>query len=106
MLPLSVFSFYWSKVIYRVDTYFTKALQPFIVINEFFARKIINLIFSKCFLRELLEPPMTYNTTSNFLKKYPYDSQSQQMDIRQSWFLLQNSFESYAEHLAKLNQCT
>ena len=106
MLPLSVFSFYWSKVIYRVDTYFTKALQPFIVINEFFTRKIINLIFSKCFLRELLEPPMTYNTTSNFLKKYPDDSQSQQMDIRQSWFLLQNSFESYAEHLAKLNQCT
>ena len=81
MLPSSAFSFYWSKVIYGVETYFTKTLQPFVVINEFFTKKNINLIFSKCFLRELLETPITYNNKSNFLKRHSYDSQSQQMDI-------------------------
>ena len=47
-------SVYCSKVIYSFETYFTKPLQPFVVMNKFFIRKIIRYSFSKYFIKKLL----------------------------------------------------
>ena len=83
LIPSSVISFYWSKVIYGFYVYFTKPLQPFIAMNKFVTIKIILWSFSKCFDRELLETPIIYNPRSNFLKRFSYDIQSHQMKIWQ-----------------------
>ena len=108
MIPLSVFSFYCSKVIYGFDAYFITSLEPFIIINKFFTREIIRKSLSKCFARELLEKPIIYiiyNPRSTFFK----DLFMTVKVIR--WkstglFLLQKCFEGYAENSSKLNQCT
>lgn len=41
LILLSKFSFYWNKAIYSFNAYFTKPLQPFIIMKKFFTERII-----------------------------------------------------------------